>query len=180
MKIGEALKELRLNHEMTQQQVADHLNVSQVTYNRYENNVREPSLEKIYEICRLYKINLLIFFAMLDPKIIHKENTLSVISALMDYNVQILNLKMSSLIFHGLVESDEEYVYVENSTTKDIRIQIENIIKQYNNLKNILIARLSEYDDEIILIKTDGNEIKNGHVYKEGEIPFYMYEIYKE
>jgi transcriptional regulator with XRE-family HTH domain len=39
MKLGQILKELRLNHGMTQQQVADYLKVYQVTYNRYENSV---------------------------------------------------------------------------------------------------------------------------------------------
>lgn len=135
MKLGQILKELRLNHGMTQQQVADYLKVYQVTYNRYENSVWEPNLEMIYEICKLYKINLLLFFAMLDWNIITKENTISVIGAVMDYNLQLLELKMSSLIFSGLVQSDQEYIYVENASTKEIKTEIEHIIGIFENLK---------------------------------------------
>jgi hypothetical protein len=53
----------------------------------------------------------------------------------MDYNLQLLELKMSSLIFSGLVQSDQEYIYVENASTKEIKTEIEHIIGIFENLK---------------------------------------------
>jgi transcriptional regulator with XRE-family HTH domain len=180
MDIGAVLKELRSNHELTQQQVADYLKVSQVTYNRYENNVREPNLETIYEICKFYKINILMFFVMLDREIITKENTISIIGGLMDYYIQLLGLKMRSLIYYGLVKSDEEYVYVENLNTKNYKIEIKQIINKLNSLKKLIVTRLVDYDNEINIIKKELKGIKNGNVYKENCIPLYAYEIYEK
>ena len=40
--LGENLKALRIKKDLTQQQLADLLNINRVTYTQYENNKREP------------------------------------------------------------------------------------------------------------------------------------------
>ena len=44
--IGKKLKELRIDSKLTQEQVANVLNVSRVVYNRYENNQRDIPIDR--------------------------------------------------------------------------------------------------------------------------------------
>lgn len=48
------LKEYRLSAGMTQKQVADLLGISQVVYNRYEKEAREPSHDMLIAIANIY------------------------------------------------------------------------------------------------------------------------------
>lgn len=44
------LKQLRSEKKLTQQELADRLNVNRVTYTNWENGKREPELDKVVEI----------------------------------------------------------------------------------------------------------------------------------
>ena len=48
------LREIRLKHHYTQQQVADLINCTTVTYSRYENDIREPSIDVLISLADLY------------------------------------------------------------------------------------------------------------------------------
>ena len=52
------LKELRHNNKQTQQEVAKNLNLSQVTYGRYELGTSEPSIETMCNIADYYNVSL--------------------------------------------------------------------------------------------------------------------------
>lgn len=63
IKIGDRLKELRKNQNLTQSQLAEKIGIPRTTYANYENNSREPSkeiLEKIADILNV-SINTLIY-----------------------------------------------------------------------------------------------------------------------
>lgn len=47
---GIFIKQKRLEHGLTQEDVAKKLGISQVSYGRYELGMRDPGLEFIYEI----------------------------------------------------------------------------------------------------------------------------------
>ena len=51
MEIGKKLKELRLSHNLTQQQIADKLEINRVNYTRYETNAVRPDYETIIFYC---------------------------------------------------------------------------------------------------------------------------------
>ncbi len=55
--VAERLKELRLENNLTQQDVANILKVSRVVYNRYENNQRELPLELLKELAEYYGVS---------------------------------------------------------------------------------------------------------------------------
>jgi transcriptional regulator with XRE-family HTH domain len=58
MGIGTTLKKIRLTNKYSQQYVADHLNISRKTYNNWENNKTDLTLQKCDKICELYSIRI--------------------------------------------------------------------------------------------------------------------------
>lgn len=50
------LKEIRIKRNLTQQAVADRLGCSSVTYNRYENGSRQPSIETLLRLADLFGV----------------------------------------------------------------------------------------------------------------------------
>lgn len=52
------LKELRKEHKLTQQQVADKLQMSQQNYQRYEKGIYEPDLHTIVRMANFFKVSL--------------------------------------------------------------------------------------------------------------------------
>ena len=51
------LKELRLASGMTQQQVAEQLQIKQQSYARYEYGTGEPNLQTVVEIARIFDVS---------------------------------------------------------------------------------------------------------------------------
>ncbi|MCI8735285.1 MAG: helix-turn-helix transcriptional regulator [Clostridia bacterium] len=56
--IGSKLKELRKAEKITQQQLADALNISRVNYTRYETGAVRPDYETLVIIADFYDISL--------------------------------------------------------------------------------------------------------------------------
>ena len=52
------LKNLREDHDFTQQYVATYLNISRVVYNRYESGVREMPISCLINLSRLYNVSV--------------------------------------------------------------------------------------------------------------------------
>jgi transcriptional regulator with XRE-family HTH domain len=55
---GQRLRLLRDYREMTQQQVADFLNVNRSTYSYYENGKTEPSITTLMRMAELFNVTL--------------------------------------------------------------------------------------------------------------------------
>lgn len=55
--LAQRLKELRLNHNMTLQKVAKLLNVSHVSYLRWEQGKTQPSIETILNLCKIFDVS---------------------------------------------------------------------------------------------------------------------------
>lgn len=56
--IGDVLRNLRKERNLTQQQLSDILGIAQTTYAGYENNKHEPSLEILIKLADYYKVSL--------------------------------------------------------------------------------------------------------------------------
>ena len=48
------IKDLREDHDLTQQQIADHLHIKQNTYSQYENGHRQIPIEILIKLARYY------------------------------------------------------------------------------------------------------------------------------
>ena len=58
VKIGKTLKELRKNLGLTQQKVADTLNISRVNYTRYETDVSCPDFDTLVLLADFYDVSV--------------------------------------------------------------------------------------------------------------------------
>lgn len=58
MEIGKKLKELRKTEGLTQQQLADKLQISRVNYTRYETNAARPDYETLIKLADFYDVSL--------------------------------------------------------------------------------------------------------------------------
>ena len=52
------LKEIREQHGLKQENLAEHLKISRPAYSRYETGDREPNIETLVKIADFYKISL--------------------------------------------------------------------------------------------------------------------------
>ncbi len=50
--------ELRIDHDMTQQQVADYLTCNRQVYARYEKGIREIPVSMVIKLARLYQVTV--------------------------------------------------------------------------------------------------------------------------
>lgn len=57
MKIGDLLKELRLQHNYTQQAVADKIGISRSVLSQYENNIVEPTAYVVAKCATFYEVS---------------------------------------------------------------------------------------------------------------------------
>lgn len=58
MEIGNKLKELRKAEGLTQQQLAERLQIPRVNYTRYETNAVRPDYETLIRIADFYEVSL--------------------------------------------------------------------------------------------------------------------------
>lgn len=56
--IGKKLKELRQAEHLTQQELADRLQINRVNYTRYETNAVRPDYELLIKIADFYDVSL--------------------------------------------------------------------------------------------------------------------------
>ena len=77
MTIAEKLKYLRKEHNMTQEDMAEKLNVSRQTISKWETNITIPDADNIVAICKLFNITT---------------------DELLDYNVQTIKKKKQFIV----------------------------------------------------------------------------------
>ena len=58
IKLGKRLKELRLERNLTQKEVADALKINAVTYLHYEKEQREPPLKLLAEMAAFFDVTI--------------------------------------------------------------------------------------------------------------------------
>ena len=62
------MKDLREEHDLTQQQVADILGTSQTMYARYERGANELPIHHLITLCRYYKVSADIILGLSKKK----------------------------------------------------------------------------------------------------------------
>lgn len=62
------IKDLREDHDLTQKQVAEYLQIKQNTYSQYETGVRQIPTEVIIALAKLYKTSTDYLLGLTDRK----------------------------------------------------------------------------------------------------------------
>ena len=63
------IRDLREDHDLTQQQVADYLKIRQNTYSQYETGARQMPLEVLTALAALYKTSTDYLLGLTDQKV---------------------------------------------------------------------------------------------------------------
>ena len=63
------IKDIRKDRDITQEYIANYLNIKSKTYSKYETNVNIPSLEIIYNISKLFELNIDYVIGLTDKRI---------------------------------------------------------------------------------------------------------------
>lgn len=64
----EIMRELREDHDLTQQEVAEYLGTSQTMYSRYERGANELPIHHLIALCRFYKVSADYFLGLSKQK----------------------------------------------------------------------------------------------------------------
>ena len=56
--LGQCLKEVRLQHGLSQFEIAEKLGIPKNTYGNYERGVRDPNIETITKFCEIFGITV--------------------------------------------------------------------------------------------------------------------------
>lgn len=62
------MRDLREDHDMTQQEVADYLQTSQTMYARYERGANEMPIRHLIALCQLYHVSADYLLGLTDIK----------------------------------------------------------------------------------------------------------------
>ena len=96
MKTNEKLKEIRKISGMTQEELADKLNVSRQTISKWEKGLSTPDLEMAIQFCDLFQISL---DELLKEEQMERKLSLEDIMRMNKRNQRQLVLLMSSVFF---------------------------------------------------------------------------------
>ena len=68
MKYIKRMRDLREDHDMTQQEVADYLHVKQNTYSQYENEQRQLPISCLVALAKFYKTSTDYILGLTDKR----------------------------------------------------------------------------------------------------------------
>lgn len=119
---GDNLKELRILSNLTQQDLAKRLNLSQETISFYESGKREPDYTTLKKIANFFDVSIDYLFGRTDNKVFHTT------SSVKDNNT-------SDKLFDGKQEDLKSLItFVKNLTPEQIK-SINNLIEAFNSKK---------------------------------------------
>lgn len=124
--IGEKLKSLREKNNLSQEQLAECIDVTRQTIFNYENNITKPDGSKLLELCKLFNISLEYFISSKSEKKVGKVMNrydwalfsilflISFISALLDIKIQysitfLLIIWMSRMAFEAILKKQIKF-----------------------------------------------------------------------
>ena len=101
MKIGNKLNQLRKLSGMTQEQLAEKIDVSRQTISKWESDSTSPDLESIVKISRIFHVSLDDLLTDADTGVTNRNDEQITLEDLMKINLH--NRKMTLLLIGGLI-----------------------------------------------------------------------------
>ena len=94
MKFGDNLKAIRKNHKMSQEKLAEKVNVSRQSVSKWENGEAYPEMHNILQLCKIFncKINDLVHTEMSDFSSLDEEIVMKVVKFNEKKQKQVKNL----------------------------------------------------------------------------------------
>ena len=96
------LRDLREDNDKTQQEIAAHLNISQVQYHRYESGKREIPYHMVIELADLYNVSVDYISGRTDEKSVKRTMSLTEDEALIIHRYRALGEKPKGMLLERL------------------------------------------------------------------------------
>lgn len=146
-KLSEKLKELRTDHDYTQEDLGKYLNISRQGYAHYENGGRTPDYQMLIKISKFYDVSL--------------DYILS------DSDIDIEELKQKSSPFsnyHTLSKREKKLLYlfsnlsIEEQDDLLIYLHIKNKRNEKQNSKKTISSKSNKNDSSFNIDQTNYNK----------------------
>jgi transcriptional regulator with XRE-family HTH domain len=134
MNLGEKLKYLRKRHNWTQEQLAQHLNISRSQISKWENGELLPDVQSLQKLSNLYKVSV----DFLIGKHTTKKELLREVNLL--YQTDRIDEKMLDII---------DYFKQNPNMEKTIYSLAQLPAKKRKHLEAIIIKLVKEFSDAI-------------------------------
>lgn len=116
--LGQLLKNYRKINQLTQQQVADALNINRTTYTYYETGKTEPSIDTLHKLIKIFGITY-------DDLLPSDKNCLS---------MRELYFKNDNALFN-LTQAEQNVVLHFRTLSDEDKTQFLNSLKEHKNNK---------------------------------------------
>ena len=143
--IPENLRRFRNIKGMSQQQVADYLGVSRQAYTRYEMGQREPGIDVLTKLAKLYNYQVDVFFSKHTTDDILATRVL--LTNLVHLSIEALSIM--SVIDDNVEENDSEALNINVNRLKSIYNEIlatEHQLESFDDVESIK-SRAKDYID---------------------------------
>ena len=112
MEIGKKLKSARVQSGMTQENVAERINVSRQTISNWENEKSYPDIISVIELSNLYSISLDVLLKGDEKMIEHLEETTNVVKSNQKMIWAVIVIVAALLITLSMFITDNRYFLV--------------------------------------------------------------------
>lgn len=115
MNLADNLKRIRKENNLSQEQLAEKLNVTRQAVSKWESGISYPEMDKVMQICQLFNLNIneLVHedLSKITEKKKEKDNLSKVIDSFFNYITKVVNL-FSSLKFKDVIKCLFEQVVI--------------------------------------------------------------------
>ena len=128
------IKELRIKNNLTQEELAEKLNVSRQTISKWELGETNPNINQAKEISKIFNVSLeeLVNEKRINKNIIKKIILIIAIFVYIVITLSIINYKR---ILYYNISNNTNYLNVEQKNTVNIKHKDVNDYFQYKNIK---------------------------------------------
>ncbi|MDD6004351.1 MAG: helix-turn-helix domain-containing protein [Firmicutes bacterium] len=117
IKTGNFLKELRKAKNITQEELANHLNVSRKSVSRWETGTNMPDLDILIELSKFYDVNIdeILNGQKRENNEVNIDETVSNVAAISDNTLNTIKRRMHILFIIGfIVATIFMYLYIND------------------------------------------------------------------
>lgn len=170
---AEKFKSLRIQKNLTQEELAEELNISQQQVARYENGLRNFKQDFLFKIAEYFKVSINEFFPPVEF-----DNAIPI-----DINENILKIPVLGVIKAGIpIEAQEniiEYVDIPKEWTKGnkkyygLKIQGDSMYPKYEENDIVIFEQTDDYEkankkDCAVMVNGDDATFKNVTITENG------------
>lgn len=157
------LKDLRKTKGVSQQDLADYLNVSRVSYLRYENNQQDPSTDTLLKLASYFDVSL--DYLLCNTPKPETSSIQGLVQLKDDRRVPVLGRVPAGVPIQAIEEIDD-YVYVDSDLYKSGVLFALKVIGdsmspdiQEGDIAVVLQTQTVDWSGQIYIVRINGDDV---------------------